>query len=187
MGVSRQEYWNGLPFPSPGDLPDPGIEPASPAMWADSLPTELSCRWSNTLGFGQLLGRGREELVQAGRVPVEERLLSARAPCTALSGPPGKPQARTRHHSLGSPWLSILARQPCFLQPSTPSTNTPQPTLSLCAWGGPQLMFIQRVLPLLHAMRLSLKEKKNSKKNKVRNISRNICSKDQPHSYFFYF
>ena len=32
MGFSRQEYWNGLPFPSPGDLPDPGIEPMSPAL-----------------------------------------------------------------------------------------------------------------------------------------------------------
>ena len=32
MGFSRQEYWSGLPFPSPGDLPDPGIEPASPAL-----------------------------------------------------------------------------------------------------------------------------------------------------------
>ena len=32
MGFSRQEYWNGLPFPSPGDLPDPGIEPESPAL-----------------------------------------------------------------------------------------------------------------------------------------------------------
>ena len=31
MGVSRQEYWSGLPFPSPGDLSDPGIEPSSPA------------------------------------------------------------------------------------------------------------------------------------------------------------
>ena len=41
MGFSRQEYWNRLPFPSPGDLPDPGIEPASPALQADSLPTEL--------------------------------------------------------------------------------------------------------------------------------------------------
>ena len=41
MGFSRQEYWNGLPFPSPGDLPDPGIEPGSPALQADSLPTEL--------------------------------------------------------------------------------------------------------------------------------------------------
>ena len=41
MGFSRQEYWSGLPFPSPGDLPDQGIEPGSPALQADSLPTEL--------------------------------------------------------------------------------------------------------------------------------------------------
>ena len=41
MGFSRQEYWTGLPFPSPGDLPDPGIEPGSPALQADSLPYEL--------------------------------------------------------------------------------------------------------------------------------------------------
>ena len=41
MEFSRQEYWSGLPFPSPGDLPDPGIEPWSPALQADSLPTEL--------------------------------------------------------------------------------------------------------------------------------------------------
>ena len=32
MGFSRQEYWSGLPFPSPGDIPDPGIEPGSPAL-----------------------------------------------------------------------------------------------------------------------------------------------------------
>ena len=41
MGFSRQEYWSGLPFPSPGDLPDPGIEPlslASPGLQADALP-----------------------------------------------------------------------------------------------------------------------------------------------------
>ena len=38
---SRQEYWSALQFPSPGDLPNPGIEPASPTMQADSLPTEL--------------------------------------------------------------------------------------------------------------------------------------------------
>ena len=41
MGFSRQEYWSGLPFPSPGDLPDSGIEPGSPALQADSLPSEL--------------------------------------------------------------------------------------------------------------------------------------------------
>ena len=40
MGFSRQEYWSGLPFPSPGDLPNPGIEPKSPALQADTLPSE---------------------------------------------------------------------------------------------------------------------------------------------------
>ena len=39
---SRQEYWSGLPCPSPGDLPDPGIKPGSPALQADSLPSEPS-------------------------------------------------------------------------------------------------------------------------------------------------
>ena len=38
MGFFRQEYWTGLSFPSPGDLPNPGSEPASPALQADSLP-----------------------------------------------------------------------------------------------------------------------------------------------------
>ena len=40
MEFSRQEYWSGLPFPSPGDLLDPGIEPGSLALQADSLPSE---------------------------------------------------------------------------------------------------------------------------------------------------
>ena len=39
MGFSRQEYWSGLPFPSPGGLPNPGIEPGSPALQADALPS----------------------------------------------------------------------------------------------------------------------------------------------------
>ena len=40
MDFSRQEYWSGLPFPSPGDLPNPGIKPGSPALQADTLPSE---------------------------------------------------------------------------------------------------------------------------------------------------
>ena len=40
MGFSRQEYWSGQLFPSPGDLPDPGIEPGSPAFQVESLPSE---------------------------------------------------------------------------------------------------------------------------------------------------
>ena len=41
MGFPRQEYWSGLTFPSPGDLPDPGIKPESPVLKADSLLSEL--------------------------------------------------------------------------------------------------------------------------------------------------
>ena len=40
MGFPRQEYWNGLPFASPGDLPDPGIEPRPPVLQADALTSE---------------------------------------------------------------------------------------------------------------------------------------------------
>ena len=40
LGFSRQEYWSGLPFPSPGDLPNPGIKPVSPVLQADTLPSE---------------------------------------------------------------------------------------------------------------------------------------------------
>ena len=42
VGFPRLEYWSGLPFPSPGDLPDPGIEPSSPAFFTTELPRKLS-------------------------------------------------------------------------------------------------------------------------------------------------
>ena len=49
MGFSRQEYWRGLPFPSPGDLPDPEIKPRSPTLQADTLTSEPP---------GKLVGEG---------------------------------------------------------------------------------------------------------------------------------
>ena len=45
MGFPRQEYWSGLPFPSPGGLPSPGIEPRSPALQADAFPSEPPEAW----------------------------------------------------------------------------------------------------------------------------------------------
>ena len=48
MRFSRQGYWSGLPFPSPGDRPNPGIKPASPALQADSLLTELQGKPKDT-------------------------------------------------------------------------------------------------------------------------------------------
>ena len=55
MGLSRQEYWSGLPFPPPGDLPDPGIElasPESPALQVDSL---LLSHWGRPMVARQML------------------------------------------------------------------------------------------------------------------------------------
>ena len=49
IGFSRQEYWSELLFPSPGDLPDPGIEPGPPALQADSLPSEPPGKPSESL------------------------------------------------------------------------------------------------------------------------------------------
>ena len=54
MGFSRQEYWSGLLFPSPGDLPDPGIETRSPALQADSLKAILKEKMKNS-NTGKLL------------------------------------------------------------------------------------------------------------------------------------
>ena len=51
MEFSRLEYWNGLPFPSPGDLPDPGIEPRSPSLQADALPSKLPGYPQNTIVY----------------------------------------------------------------------------------------------------------------------------------------
>ena len=57
-GCSRQEYWSELSFPSPGHPPDPGIEPGSPALQADSLPTELR-------------GKGKDYLFKVIRLSVD--------------------------------------------------------------------------------------------------------------------
>ena len=51
MGFSRQEYWSGVPFPSPGDLPDPGIEPRSPALQADTLTSEPHLEKDYSINF----------------------------------------------------------------------------------------------------------------------------------------
>ena len=55
MGFYRQKYWSGLPFPSPGDLPDPGIKPRSPALQADAL-------WSEPPGKSHIYLISREAL-----------------------------------------------------------------------------------------------------------------------------
>ena len=58
MGFSRQEYWSGLPCPPPGDLPHPGIEPASPALQVDSLPSDLPGKTLDRRDLHQILEDG---------------------------------------------------------------------------------------------------------------------------------
>ena len=65
MGFSRQEYWSGLPFPSPGDLPDPGIKPGSPTLEADALTSEPPGKPSNP-NISPLHGKGMSYLVGGG-------------------------------------------------------------------------------------------------------------------------
>ena len=64
MGFSRQEYWSGLPFPSPGDLPDPGIEPGLPALQTDALPYEPPGKPTlGTVGITKMKQIGVDETV----------------------------------------------------------------------------------------------------------------------------
>ena len=67
MEFSRQEYWSRLPFPSPGDIPDPGIEPRSPALWADALLSELPGKPSGLWSFGKKMGCSEKWLYERHR------------------------------------------------------------------------------------------------------------------------
>ena len=82
MGSSRQEYWSELPFPSPEDLPNPGLKSGSPTLQGDSLPSEL-------LGKAQLRATGKTTKAQAAQatlqsLPQAERLFPA-SPETEIS------------------------------------------------------------------------------------------------------
>ena len=61
MGFSRQEYWTGLPFSSPGDLPDPGIKPRSPTLQANSLPFELPGNPNRGLDIEKEIEKDRDD------------------------------------------------------------------------------------------------------------------------------
>ena len=87
MGFFRQEYWSGLPFPSPGDRPNLGVEPGSPALQADSLPSEPPGKPKHTqecagVGASPRRWQGCSSLWSEGFTTVEEEEV-ARAEVTA--------------------------------------------------------------------------------------------------------
>ena len=79
MGFSRQQCWSGLPFPSPGDLPNPGIEPGSPALQADTLPSEPPMQETRIQSLGQ------ENPLEKG-MAMHSSILAWRTPWTEESG-----------------------------------------------------------------------------------------------------
>ena len=72
MEFSRQEYWNGLPCPPPGDLPNPGIEPGSPELQVDSLPAELPEKPWSTVYYYTILLISMSSIETMGKVKFRE-------------------------------------------------------------------------------------------------------------------
>ena len=75
MGFYGQEYWSGLPCPSPGDLPDPGIKPGSPTLQADSLPSKPPENPSLFIAVNKK--RKKNSLPSGGLHPTGENLSSS--------------------------------------------------------------------------------------------------------------
>ena len=91
LGFYRPEYWSGLPCPSPGDLPNPGIEPGSPALQADSLPFEPSGIPQTQSPNGQNLGAHTRSQPEVGSGVLDISSVASCAfnqVCHALYRPP---------------------------------------------------------------------------------------------------
>ena len=89
MGFSGQEYWSGLPFPSPGDLPDPGIEPGSPTLEADALTSEppiIPIVWIRKLKCVRSLTQVLSKVLQLERGRVSLLVPGAGEPALQLLG-----------------------------------------------------------------------------------------------------
>ena len=127
MGFSRQEYWSGLPFPPPGDLPNPGIQPGSPAFQADALTSEPpSVKQPNSfIARWQWWGAGR--VAVGAQVPPRCWCL-----CFSCCPPKGKENKPTLTLQPGNHQLSIIWPEFRFVpeQYWTSNTTSPHPDSS---------------------------------------------------------
>ena len=138
MGFSRQEYWNELPFPPPGDLPDPGIEPVSPKLQVDSSPL------SHTSFKEQVL----KEWVQSYKGP--SLFLSSNKLFQRHSHSLKRCLKKQVHISWVRKFSSVESLSRVWLF-STPWTATRQASLSVTnSWSLPKLLSIESVMPSNH-------------------------------------
>ena len=135
MKFSRQEYWSGLPFSSPGDLPDPGIEPRSPALQADSLPSEspvasdsFTTPWTVAHQAPLLMGFPRQEYWSGLPFPSPRDLpdpgIEPASPALAggffTTEPPGKPFYPSSHLIVNTYHTDVFSPSYHFSPPPTP-------------------------------------------------------------------
>ena len=110
MEFSRQEFWSGLPFPFPGDLPDPGIKPESPALQAYSLPFKL-------LGeaLKQVINRTYRYVIQNGERPLLQLLLCLPTLCNYKDYRPPSSSAHGIFQAKILEWITISFSRGIFL------------------------------------------------------------------------
>ena len=135
MKFSRQEYWSGLPFSSPGDLPNPGIEPRSPALQAGALPSEspvasdsFATPWTVAHQAPLLMGFPRQEYWSGLPFPSPRDLpdpgIEPASPALAggffTTEPPGKPFYPSSHLIVNTYHTDVFSPSYHFSPPPTP-------------------------------------------------------------------
>ena len=150
MGLSRQEYWRGLPFSSPGNLPDPGIKPRSPALQGDSLPSEppgkptvvnwklFSLTLCNPMDY-TVHGILQARILECEAFPFSrgssQPMIDPKSPTLQADSLLAKPQGKAKNTGVGS--LSLLQ----WIFPTQESNQG----LLHCKWILYQVFFIREV------------------------------------------
>ena len=133
MGFSRQEYWSGLPFPSPVDLPNPGIKPRSPELQADALTSEPPGKPPSPGALSKWLLAILEEfpdlaLREAALEPPERRTSKE----SFRKGSPAFSVCPQPWVLLGNPGGVLRPPGAAALRPQRPLRNEPHPRISVC-------------------------------------------------------
>ena len=185
MGFSRQEYWSGLPFPSPGSLPNPGIEPRSPTLQTDALPSEppgkpfiCYCCYYNSECLCAYSSISHSDHCLWGKI-LDGKLFAHLTSLNYLPGPiPGSPPS----NSSLSPWPLLEGASPdsglFWATPGIPDLNPGTPEIQghriLCHRGCSGYFKMFRSIPGLHppdtSRTLSFMAMENASRNYQRSL-----------------